>query len=97
VIQVGSGGGALEILDSDRKIDLMLVDFAMPGMNGAEVARAATGKRPGLPILFVTGYADLEAITDAGHPVIRKPFEEGELAEELASLLGERGWSQAPG
>jgi PAS domain S-box-containing protein len=95
VIQVGSGGGALEILDSERKIDLMLVDFAMPGMNGAEVARAAAAKRPGLPILFVTGYADLEAITDAGHPVIRKPFEEGELAEELASLLGERGWAAA--
>jgi PAS domain S-box-containing protein len=96
VIQVGSGGGALEILDSDRKIDLMLLDFAMPDMNGAEVAKAATGKRPGLPILFVTGYADLAAITDAGHPVIRKPFEEGELAEELASLLGERDWTQAP-
>ena len=90
VIQASSGGGALEILGSDRAIDLMLVDFAMPGMNGAEVARAAIAKRPGLPILFVTGYADLTAITDAGHPVIRKPFEEEALAEELASLLGER-------
>ena len=90
VIQASSGGGALEILGSDRAIDLMLVDFAMPGMNGAEVARAAIAKRPGLPILFVTGYADLTAITDAGHPVIRKPFEEAALAEELASLLGER-------
>ncbi|HUO12521.1 MAG TPA: ATP-binding protein [Caulobacteraceae bacterium] len=96
VIQVGSGGGALEILDSERKIDLLLIDFAMPGMNGAEVARAATTKRPGLPILFVTGYADLAALADAGHPVIRKPFEEGELAVELASLLGEPDWTQAP-
>jgi CheY-like chemotaxis protein len=88
VIQVGSGGGALEILASDRKIDLMLVDFAMPGMNGAEVARAATARRPGLPILFVTGYADLAAMTGVGHRVIRKPFEEKELAAELANALG---------
>jgi CheY-like chemotaxis protein len=89
VIQVGSGGGALEILGSDRKIDLMLVDFAMPGMNGAEVAKAATARRPGLPILFVTGYADLAAMTDVGHRVIRKPFEEDELAAELANALGD--------
>ena len=88
VIQVGSGGGALEILGSDRRIDLMLVDFAMPGMNGAEVARAAAAKRPGLPILFVTGYADISAMTDVGHQVLRKPFEERELAERLANVLG---------
>ncbi|HWF76003.1 MAG TPA: response regulator [Caulobacteraceae bacterium] len=88
VIQVGSGGGALEILDSERRIDLMLVDFAMPGMNGAEVARAAAAKRPGLPILFVTGYADISAMTNVGHQVLRKPFEERELAERLAKALG---------
>ena len=87
VIQVGSGGGALEILGSERRVDLMLVDFAMPGMNGAEVARAAALKRPGLPILFVTGYADLSAMPGVGHQVLRKPFEERELAERVAGAL----------
>ena len=40
----------------------MVLDFAMPGMNGAEVAREVRARRPGLPILFVTGYADAEAL-----------------------------------
>jgi signal transduction histidine kinase/ActR/RegA family two-component response regulator len=88
VIQAGSGGAALEILDTRQKIDLLLLDFAMPGMNGAEVARAASARRPGLPILFVTGYADLAAITHiAEHQVIRKPFQEAELARRLARVL----------
>jgi PAS domain S-box-containing protein len=89
VVQVGSGGGALEVLDSDRRIDLLLLDFAMPGMNGAEVAKAASARRPGMPILFVSGYADLALIAEAGHPVIRKPFEERELAQQLATVLGD--------
>jgi CheY-like chemotaxis protein len=87
VVQAGSGGGALEVLDSDRRIDLMLLDFAMPGMNGAEVAKAAQARRPALPILFVTGYADLALMSEAGHPFIRKPFEGPELAEHVASVL----------
>jgi signal transduction histidine kinase/AmiR/NasT family two-component response regulator len=88
VIEAGSGGAALEILDTRRKIDLLLLDFAMPGMNGAEVARAAHARRPNLPILFVTGYADLAAMTHiAEHQVIRKPFQEAELARRVARVL----------
>jgi signal transduction histidine kinase/CheY-like chemotaxis protein len=88
VVEAGSGGAALEILDSRRRIDLLLLDFAMPGMNGVEVARAAAARRPGLRILFVTGYADLTALTHVDeHRVIRKPFEEGELARRLARAM----------
>jgi len=88
VVEAGSGGAALEILDSHRRIDLLLLDFAMPGMNGAEVARAAAARRPGLRILFVTGYADLAAITHVDETrVIRKPFEERELARRLARAM----------
>ncbi|MBS0363974.1 MAG: response regulator [Proteobacteria bacterium] len=92
VLQAGSGGAALDILDRGGRIDLMLLDFAMPGMTGAEVARAAASKRPGLPVLFVTGYADLAAITHVDeHHVIRKPFEERELANRVADALAEGG------
>jgi FixJ family two-component response regulator len=59
----------------------------MPGMNGAEVAKAAQARRPALPILFVTGYADLALMSEAGHPFICKPFEGPELAEHVASVL----------
>jgi signal transduction histidine kinase/CheY-like chemotaxis protein len=90
VLQAGSGGAALDILDRGGRVDLMLLDFAMPGMTGAEVARAAAVKRPGLPVLFVTGYADLAALTHVDeHHVIRKPFEERELANRLAGVLAE--------
>jgi signal transduction histidine kinase/CheY-like chemotaxis protein len=89
VAEAGSGGAALEVLDSDRAIDLLLLDFAMPGMNGSEVARAAQARRPGVRILFVTGYADLGAISHIDEQlVIRKPFGQRELARRLARALG---------
>jgi PAS domain S-box-containing protein len=89
VIEAGSGGAALEMLDSHGEIDLMLVDFAMPGMNGADVAREARARRPHLPILFVTGYADTTSLPSPGdQDVLRKPFREDELAAKLRIVLG---------
>ncbi|HET9160059.1 MAG TPA: response regulator [Caulobacteraceae bacterium] len=88
VIEAGSGGAALEELDKNTAIDLMVLDFAMPGMNGAEVAREARARRPKLPILFVTGYADIAALSDPGEEgVLRKPFREDELAAKLRTVL----------
>ncbi len=82
------GEAGLRLLDADRP-DLLLVDFAMPGMNGAEVAQAAHARYPTLPIAFATGYADttlLEAAR-ADAPVLRKPFTMAELETMLAQLL----------
>jgi signal transduction histidine kinase/CheY-like chemotaxis protein len=88
VVEAGSGGAALDVLDCQDEIDLLLVDFAMPGMNGAEVAREVHARRPGLPILFVTGYADTEALSAAGDDgILRKPFLERDLADKLRSVL----------
>jgi signal transduction histidine kinase/CheY-like chemotaxis protein len=88
-IAAEDGPAALAILDTDTPVDLLLVDFAMPGMNGASVVRLALQRRPGLPILIVTGYADQDAIeTKAlGVPVLRKPFKRTELAARVADLL----------
>jgi CheY-like chemotaxis protein len=88
VIEAGSGGAALELLERKRTIDLMLLDFAMPGMNGAEVARHVQAKHPNLPILFVTGFADraaLEGVSDAH--IIGKPFVDDELATKISIAL----------
>jgi len=64
------------------------VDFAMPGMNGAEVAREVQARRPGLPVVFVTGYADIESLADAGaSAIVRKPFAQRDLAAKLRSVL----------
>jgi PAS domain S-box-containing protein len=66
--------------------DLALIDFAMPSMNGAQLARMLRERRPELPIAFVTGYAESDQLEDAlgpGVPVLRKPFG----IDELASLV----------
>jgi len=88
VVEAGSGGAALDVLDRQGRIDVLLMDFAMPGMNGAEVAREVRVRRPGLPIVFVTGYADTEALAAGGdEAILRKPFVERELAAKLHALL----------
>ncbi|MET0273290.1 MAG: response regulator [Phenylobacterium sp.] len=88
VIEAGSGGAALDVIERSPHIDLLLLDFAMPGMNGAEVAREVRARRPELPILFLTGYADTEALEEGGDDgILRKPFLEKELAAKLRSVL----------
>jgi PAS domain S-box-containing protein len=83
------GEAALAALASGPP-DLMLVDFAMPGMNGAELAGAARQRHPALPIVFVTGFAEtdqLEGALGPGVPVLRKPFGMDELATIVAANL----------
>ncbi len=88
VLEAGSGGAGLEALDR-QPIDLLLVDFAMPGMNGWEVAREAQVRRPGLPVLFVTGYADTDAIRLVGEDrIIAKPFQFERLLQTIDQVLG---------
>jgi CheY-like chemotaxis protein len=92
VIEAGSGGSALEMLSAkDADYDLLVVDFAMPGMNGAELAATVVKKWPGLPILFVTGYADLSAISSVSEErIVQKPFRGGELQRKIGRLLASR-------
>jgi signal transduction histidine kinase/ActR/RegA family two-component response regulator len=62
-----------------------LIDFAMPGLNGGETAAALRVVRPDLPVVLMSGYADLDALSGAwSGPVLRKPFNRAELARELA-------------
>jgi signal transduction histidine kinase len=88
VLEAGSGGAALDVLAREPKIDLMIVDFAMPGMNGAEVARQAQARRPSLPILFVTGFSDRSRMAgvDETH-ILAKPFVYDELASKVRFCL----------
>jgi CheY-like chemotaxis protein len=93
VIEVGSGGAALDVLDGAARVDLLLLDFAMPGMNGVEVARFARERRPDLPILFTTGYAEKMRLAepDGKEPVLQKPYRTAELAAALRHILGRAG------
>jgi CheY-like chemotaxis protein len=91
VVDSGSAGAAFDILESKEAVDLLLLDFAMPGMSGAEVARRVRARYPRLPILFVTGYADralLSGIDEA--QTIGKPFQPHELAGKIAQALSHK-------
>jgi CheY-like chemotaxis protein len=88
VIEVGSGGGALDLLDRNAQIELVILDFAMPGMNGMEVARQVRAKVPSCPVVFVTGYADTSALEDIDETqIVRKPFIDNELADKVQIAL----------
>ena len=89
VIEAGSGGAALERLDEDAaSIDLLIADLVMPGMNGFELARAAREDRPNLPVLFITGFADIARSEEAAHEtVLQKPFRAEELTAKIADVL----------
>ncbi len=86
------GESALEQLEKELP-DLALIDFAMPGMNGAQLARAARERYPDLPIVFVTGYAEseqMEAALGEDVPVLRKPFGIDQLTDIIADRLRKR-------
>ncbi|WP_420139382.1 PAS domain S-box protein [Sphingomonas sp.] len=89
VLEAGSGGAALELLDDDIEgVDLLVVDFAMPGMNGADLAATCNKRWPQLPVLFVTGYADLGAIASVSFDrIVQKPFRSGELQRKVSLIL----------
>ena len=90
VVEAASGREALDYLDrADDRIDLMLVDYVMPGMNGVETARLARLRRPGLLVMFMTGFANssiFAAQTTAKH-VLQKPFGPRDLAVKIEGAL----------
>jgi CheY-like chemotaxis protein len=89
VLAAAGGEEALLLLQGNQP-DLALIDYAMPGMHGADVARAMRAQIPGLPIVFVTGYAEtgqLEAAIGPEAPVLRKPFTIDDLSDAVAANL----------
>ena len=83
------GEAALKLL-ARRRPDLLLADFAMPQMNGAQLAKAARAIWPGLPILFASGHADtaaIEAAVGPDAPILRKPFEMDVLARAISEAM----------
>jgi CheY-like chemotaxis protein len=90
VTDVDSGAAALTLLgESQQRFDLLVADFAMPGMNGAQLASMAKQKRPDLRVLMVSGYADT-AVIDAAlgqAQLLRKPFDLAELGAAVAEVL----------
>ncbi len=92
VVAVGNGAAALDVLRSERRIDLLLTDVGLPGgLNGRQVADAGRTTRPDLKVLFVTGYAQTAATGDGllgrGMRVLTKPFDMDVLASRVRKML----------
>jgi signal transduction histidine kinase len=86
VLVVSSGALALNVVRSETAIDVVVTDYAMPGMTGVELARQIQEVRPGLPIILATGYADLPNADDPGLPRLAKPYRREDLARMLAKV-----------
>jgi PAS domain S-box-containing protein len=88
VIQAASGAEAARHLrDPGVKLDIMVTDYLMPGINGATLAAEAANLRPGMPVLLVTGYATGADGPASLLPHLAKPFRQAELAAHVARLL----------
>jgi len=84
---------ALDHLREDAGIELLLTDVGLPGISGRELADMARTYRPGLPVLFMTGYAetalDRQAFLGTGMDMLIKPFQIGELLDKVRRSLGQ--------
>jgi signal transduction histidine kinase/CheY-like chemotaxis protein len=90
VTEAESGAQALATMEREH-FALLVVDFAMPGMNGADAARAAQERQPGIKVLMVSGYADSAAVEAAlgSARQLRKPFDLAELGAAVADTLAD--------
>jgi CheY-like chemotaxis protein len=91
VFEAVDGPSALRVLESKADIDLLFTDVGLPGMNGRELVRQAERLRPGLRVLFTTGYARNAIVhgglLDPGVQVLPKPFTIDGLARKLRQML----------
>jgi CheY-like chemotaxis protein len=91
VIEAGSGALALEQLESGTRVDLLLTDVVMPGMDGRQLAEAARARFPGLRVLYTSGYTDdsvvRHGVMHGEVELIEKPFRIDALAKKVRQVL----------
>jgi CheY-like chemotaxis protein len=90
-LQARDGPSGLKILQSHERIDLLVSDIGLPGMNGRQVADAAREQRPDLKVLFITGYAENAAMAhgflEPGMEMVTKPFAVDALAARIREMI----------
>jgi two-component system cell cycle sensor histidine kinase/response regulator CckA len=89
---VADGGRkAIEVAESSETLDLVISDVVLPGMSGPDVCAAVLERRPGLPVLFVSGYTDRSlfhrGLIGPETPYLQKPFTAIDLLERVRTLL----------
>jgi PAS domain S-box-containing protein len=96
VIGAADGAAGIKVLQSSARIDLLVTDVGLPnGMNGRQVADAARALRPGLNVLFITGYAENAAVgnghLEPGMELLTKPFTIEAFSQKVAGILRQTG------
>jgi CheY-like chemotaxis protein len=87
VTEAQSGVHALKLLETDAPFDIVVTDYAMPGMSGFELAQRIKEKNPKLPIILATGYAELPADRAIKFGHLSKPYTSKDLASALERAL----------
>ncbi|WP_148716234.1 response regulator [Chitinolyticbacter meiyuanensis] len=87
VLVADSGEAGLALLAASPKVDALVADYAMPGMNGAEFARRARVQQPQLPVVFVTGYIEHDQLDLPNTTIVQKPYTAALLGQQLNQLL----------
>jgi CheY-like chemotaxis protein len=90
VLEAEQAEDALRLLEEGTAVDLLVTDHLMPGMSGTELARAVRQLRPGLPVLVVSGYAEVEGLAP-DLPRLVKPFRIADLAKSVVMLMPGEG------
>jgi signal transduction histidine kinase len=90
-VEAGDADTALPIIESDQRIDLLISDVGLPGMNGRQMAEIGRQIRPQLKVLFITGYAEHAAVRggflDPGMQLITKPFTFDLLTAKVREMI----------
>lgn len=90
-IEAGDSSEAIPLLQSAARIDLLISDVGLPGLNGRQLAEIARQSRPQLRILFITGYAASAAVRAdflaPGMDMLTKPFDMDDLANKIRTML----------
>jgi signal transduction histidine kinase/CheY-like chemotaxis protein len=89
VTEAQSGSHALKLLESDGPFDVAVTDYAMPGMNGFELAQRIKADHPRLPIVLATGYAELPADRSIEFGHLSKPYTSKDLAAALEKAVSQ--------
>lgn len=92
-VEAGDADSAVPIIESEQRIDLMISDVGLPGMNGRQLAEIGRQIRPALKVLFITGYAEHAAVRggflDPGMQLITKPFTFDLLTAKVREMIRE--------
>jgi CheY-like chemotaxis protein len=87
VVAAEGGRAAIELAASDARIDLVLIDIAMPEVTGVEAMEVILKRRPSVPLLYMTGYVGPTKLDPSEQRVLKKPFTIAELAAKVEELL----------